>query len=161
MVLTTPASFGSQVLLSRFTPYMPTYWSLTRTGRLLMPSTRSGGRRNIFSSTLPVEGQNHRSKHGKWPFTSGRRASTPRSRNQHRSPIELGPSTTSKLQELSYGNTPTGYRVHLSGSAPVKGNRWQPNTQCAGTCTCPPIGQLTPVPFNPQYPSGFFARYCW
>jgi hypothetical protein len=33
--------------------------------------------------------------------------------------------------------------------------------QCTGTCTLPPIGQPTPVPFMPQYPSGFFARYCW
>src|SRR5581483_3873750 len=24
-----------------------------------------------------------------------------------------------------------------------------------------PIGQLTPVPPRPQYPAGFFARYCW
>ncbi|CAN5246993.1 hypothetical protein BH09MYX1_BH09MYX1_51300 [soil metagenome] len=23
------------------------------------------------------------------------------------------------------------------------------------------IGQLTPVPPSPQYPAGFFARYCW
>ena len=24
-----------------------------------------------------------------------------------------------------------------------------------------PTGQLTPVPPTPQYPPGFFARYCW
>ncbi len=24
-----------------------------------------------------------------------------------------------------------------------------------------PMGQLTPVPAMPQYPFGFFARYCW
>ena len=24
-----------------------------------------------------------------------------------------------------------------------------------------PIGQLTPVPPRPQYPIGFFAKYCW
>ena len=24
-----------------------------------------------------------------------------------------------------------------------------------------PIGQDTPVPPSPQYPFGFFARYCW
>lgn len=33
--------------------------------------------------------------------------------------------------------------------------------QCAGIFTLPPMGHDTPVPFNPQYPSGFFARYCW
>ncbi len=30
-----------------------------------------------------------------------------------------------------------------------------------GTSTSNPIGQLTPVPPMPQYPFGFFARYCW
>jgi len=24
-----------------------------------------------------------------------------------------------------------------------------------------PVGQATPVPLIPQYPVGFFARYCW
>jgi hypothetical protein len=28
-----------------------------------------------------------------------------------------------------------------------------------GTTTFPPIGHETPVPFNPQYPLGFLARY--
>jgi hypothetical protein len=37
----------------------------------------------------------------------------------------------------------------------------QSDPQCAETRTLPPIGHAIPVPFNPQYPSGFFARYCW
>ena len=32
---------------------------------------------------------------------------------------------------------------------------------CDGQEAATPTGQLTPVPPNPQYPPGFFARYCW
>src|SRR5580658_669701 len=30
-----------------------------------------------------------------------------------------------------------------------------------GSSLATPIGQETPVPPRPQYPLGFFARYCW
>lgn len=68
--------------------------------------------------------------------------------------------------------SPTNFPVnYLPESIPVY-FRWAPrpsksphfsalNNQCAGTTTFPPIAHETPVPFSPQYPSGFFARYCW
>ena len=39
---------------------------------------------------------------------------------------------------------------------------WKPRANLGAKPETPrPTGQTTPVPASPQYPSGFFARYCW
>jgi len=41
--------------------------------------------------------------------------------------------------------------------SPRPASAWTSSRQTAAT----PVGQETPVPLIPQYPPGFFARYCW
>jgi hypothetical protein len=95
-----------------------------------------------------------------------------RSRRAERSKVDLGPPA--RIRIVIENSTTRGERPVdcLQSSWPVGCGRrlHRPRSciylqsghhQCAGTCTFPPIGHGIPVPFNPQYPSGFFARYCW
>ena len=55
------------------------------------------------------------------------------------------------------GGARRGDRANDRGDVGVDGKR----NQRVGTDAETPTGQLTPVPPSPQYPPGFFARYCW
>ncbi len=53
---------------------------------------------------------------------------------------------------------PTNSRLY---QALASARRRRTSARQRGASTSSPIGQLTPVPPIPQYPFGFFARYCW
>ncbi len=61
----------------------------------------------------------------------------------------MSASSYDRAIEIARGN---GFDV----TKPRKDDQRQP-AQSAAT----PTGQVTPVPPSPQYPFGFFDRYCW
>ena len=51
--------------------------------------------------------------------------------------------------------------MHSTPGLPRRAVRRASSRRASRAATPTPIGQETPVPASPQYPFGFFCRYCW